>query len=205
MNPPFNLDLILDATIFAVLKHHGHVRKDENASPYVTHPLAVAREIYATGQVNDQHILIAAILHDTIEDTPTTADEIRSQFGEEVLAIVQELTDDKSLEKQRRKWLQVIHAPQLSYPARIIKLGDKIVNCRDILNTPPKDWSLTRRQEYIQWAADVIFQIRGANAALEYAFDSLLREAGASINFHLQPFSSVHERPYAPKEGKTSP
>jgi guanosine-3',5'-bis(diphosphate) 3'-pyrophosphohydrolase len=205
MNPSFNLDLILDATIFAVLKHHGLVRKDENASPYITHPLAVAREIYTTGQVNDQHILIAAILHDTIEDTPTTADEIRSQFGEEVLAIVLEVTDDKSLEKQRRKWLQVIHAPQLSHPARIIKLGDKIVNCRDILNTPPKNWNLTRRQEYIQWAADVIFQVRGANTALENTFDSLLSEAEASLNFHLRPFSSVHERPYAPREGKSSP
>ncbi len=205
MCPTFNLDVILDAAIFAVLKHHGQVRKDHSASPYVSHPLAVAREIYTTGQVTDQVILTAAILHDTIEDTSTTADEIQAQFGEEVLAIVLEVTDNKSLNKQLRKWLQVIHAPQLSYPARIIKFGDKIVNCRDILHTPPNGWDLTRRQEYIQWAADVIFQIRGANTALENTFDSLLRQAEADLNFRLKSFQSVDTRPYAPQEGGSSP
>lgn len=190
MTHPINLDAILEAAIFAALKHQGQVRKDEQASPYITHPLAVAREIYATGKVDDLNILIAAILHDTIEDTKTNTDEIRAHFGEEVLSFILEVTDDKSLDKDERKLLQVIHSPDLSYPARMIKLADKLVNCRDILHTPPKDWDIIRRREYIQWAYNVVAQIRDTNPHLEAAFDEILVEAEASLNFHLKPFKT---------------
>lgn len=198
MTQKTNLETILEATIFAARKHQGQVRKDQRASPYITHPLAVCREIYTTGQVSELNILIGAILHDTIEDTHTTTDEIREHFGEEVLAIVLELTDDKSLPKELRKQLQVTHAPDLSYPARIIKLADKLVNCRDILHTPPKNWDLVRRQEYIQWAADVVAQIRGTNTLLEAAFDEMLSEAETILDFHLEPFTTVKNRPWGP-------
>lgn len=198
MTHPINLDTLFDAAIFAAWKHQGQVRKDEHASPYITHPLAVAREISSTGQVHDQAILVAAILHDTIEDTATQPEEIRRKFGAEVLATVLEVSDDKSLAKICRKQRQVIHAPRLSYPARIIKLGDKLLNCRDILHTPPKQWTLNRRQDYVQWAADVIAQIRGTNANLENAFDKLLIEAESILNFHLEPFDTVNSRPWGP-------
>ena len=198
MSHPINLESLFDAAIFAARKHQGQVRKDEQASPYITHPLAVARELASLGQIYDQNILIAAILHDTIEDTATQPDEIRIQFGAEVLAIVLEVSDDKSLDKLCRKQRQVINAPQLSYPARIIKLGDKLLNCRDILHTPPQKWTLKRRQEYIQWAADVITQIRGTNANLENAFDLLVSDAESILNFHLEPFETVNNRPWGP-------
>ena len=191
-----NFEEILDAVIFAAQKHQGHIRKNHQGLPYITHPLTVAREIDTIGQLHDQDILIAAILHDTIEDTQTTQHEIREFFGEHVLMIVLEVTDDKSLPRQQRKQLQVIHAAQLSYPAKIIKLADKLVNCRDILESPPKDWSLDRRRDYIQWAADVVAQIRGTNLPLESAFDIILAEAESKLAFHLEPFETVSDRPW---------
>ncbi|HOE70792.1 MAG TPA: HD domain-containing protein [Brevefilum sp.] len=198
MTHPFNLDIIFQAIIFATRKHNGQVRKGELAAPYIIHPLAVAREIFTTGQVDDPQVLVAAILHDTIEDTDTKPEEICALFGEEVLNIVLEVSDDKLLDKMCRKQRQVINAPHLSYLARIVKLADKLVNCRDILYFPPYKWPLTRRQEYIQWSADVIAQIRGTNANLETAFDELLIKAQARLEFHLEPFELVDNRPWGP-------
>lgn len=149
------VDQLFDAAIFAAQKHQGQVRKDLHGSPYVTHPLAVAQALWQIGGVREASTLAAAILHDTLEDTSTTHEEIRERFGSEVLAIIREVTDDKSLGKMERKRLQVAHASELSQPARLVKLGDKLINCQDILNSPPKDWTLQRRQDYIQWGADV--------------------------------------------------
>jgi GTP diphosphokinase / guanosine-3',5'-bis(diphosphate) 3'-diphosphatase len=204
MTSNIHVDAILAAANFAARKHQGQVRKNEHASPYITHPLTVAREISATGKVDDQSILVAAILHDTLEDTETTRDELQQHFGEDVLSIVLEVTDDKSLNKERRKQLQVIHAPQLSYAARIIKLADKLVNCRDILHMPPRDWTLVRRQEYIQWSADVLAQIRNTNPPLEAAFDKMASKAETELGFFLQPFDSVNQRPWGPETGAHS-
>ena len=198
MSQVFPLDRILEAAIFAAQKHQGHVRKDDRGSPYITHPLQVAQVLWDIGGVRDRQTLIAAILHDTIEDTRTTPAEVRAAFGEQVLAIVLEVSDDKSLEKMTRKRLQVEHAPELSKPARLIKLGDKLVNCQDILENPPSDWTLTRRRNYIQWGADVIAQIRGANAPLETAFDRMLAEAEAQLNFTIQTFETLENRPWGP-------
>jgi len=200
-----SLDSLLTAAIFAARKHQGQVRKDHQASPYVTHPLTVARLIDTIGEIQDQDILIAAILHDTLEDTDTRPEDLQEHFGTDVLTMVLEVTDDKSLPKICRKQRQVIHAPHLSYAARIIKLADKIVNCTDILRNPPFDWSLTRRQEYIQWAADVVFQIRGTNPPLEQAFDELFAEAEALLNFRLQPFDTVNSRPWGPGASNPCP
>jgi GTP diphosphokinase / guanosine-3',5'-bis(diphosphate) 3'-diphosphatase len=193
------LDKIFEAAIFAAQKHQGQERKDDRRSPYITHPLQVAKILWEVGGVRDPQTLIAAILHDTIEDTCTTIAEVQETFGESVLEIVLEVTDDKSLEKITRKRLQVEHAPNLSEAARLIKLGDKLVNCRDILENPPSDWTLTRRRNYIQWGADVIAQIRGTNQSLEAAFDRMLAEAEAQLNFTIQPFTSLEDRPWGPK------
>jgi guanosine-3',5'-bis(diphosphate) 3'-pyrophosphohydrolase len=196
MKQPTELERLIDVIIFATYKHQGQVRKDGNRSPYITHPLAVARAIAEIGHVGDTLVLKAAILHDTIEDTDTTEEEIRQLFGEDVLQVVLEVTDDKSLEKMERKRLQVIHAPSLSYPARIIKLADKITNCQDILQRPPEDWPQERRRNYIQWGVDVIFQIRGTNAALEDAFDQIVSEAEEKLDFQVQPFDTIDQRPW---------
>jgi guanosine-3',5'-bis(diphosphate) 3'-pyrophosphohydrolase len=192
---------IFAAIIFAAQKHQGQVRKDNDQSPYITHPLLVAQTLWEIGGVRDAQTLIAAILHDTIEDTKTTHAEVREAFGEEILEIVLEVSDNKSLEKIMRKRLQVEHAPELSHPARLIKLGDKLVNCRDILEHPPSDWPLVRRRNYIQWGADVVAQIRGTNEPLEKAFDQVLDDAQAQLDFSIQPFSTITERPWGPTDG----
>jgi guanosine-3',5'-bis(diphosphate) 3'-pyrophosphohydrolase len=198
MTSEYGLGKILEAITFAVRKHHGQVRKDQRGSPYITHPIAVARVIWQIGGIEDELTLISAILHDTLEDTNTEEDEIREHFGEEVLKVVLEVTDDKTQEKIERKRQQVIHAPDLSKSAKIIKLGDKLVNCRDILQSPPKNWSLSRRKNYIQWASDVVYEIRGTNTDLEDAFDRMLYDAENQLNFSIKPFGSVNQRPWAP-------
>lgn len=203
MGMEFDLTKILNAAIFAADKHQGHIRKNKQRSPYITHPLLVAQAIYQIGGIQDTTILTAAILHDTIEDTDTTREEIREHFDDDVLSVVLEVTDNKSLPKLIRKRLQVSHAPELSYEARIVKLADKLINCGDILNDPPEYWPLKRRQDYIQWGADVIFRIRGTNPGLEAAFDKVMSRAERELNYQIKPFSSVNERPWGPefKEG----
>jgi guanosine-3',5'-bis(diphosphate) 3'-pyrophosphohydrolase len=198
MGSEVSLDRLFVAINFAVCKHRNQIRKDQCGSPYITHPLSVAQAISTIGDVQETHILVAAILHDTIEDTDTVESEILEQFGEDILEIILEVSDDKSLEKLERKRLQVVHAGELSYAAKVIKLADKLVNCRDILLSPPKDWSLARRQAYIQWAADVVYEIRGVNPALENAFDEMLHDAQEQLHFTIQPFKTVNQRPWAP-------
>lgn len=190
------VNTLLAAAIFAAEKHCGQVRKDQRGSPYITHPLAVAQILWEIGGIQKTEILSAAILHDTLEDTATTRHELADHFGNAVLTIVLEVSDDKSLPKMERKRRQVLHAPDLSRPARLVKLGDKLANCTDILQSPPNGWNLNRRQEYIQWSADVIAQIRGVNAALEAAFDAVTIEAETKLGFQIQPFSSIHQRPW---------
>ena len=131
--------VVLRAVQFAAEKHKNQRRKDYEASPYINHPIALANVLASEGGVIDPDVLCAALLHDTIEDTETTAEELRRAFGESVTAIVLEVTDDKSLPKAERKRLQVEHAKHASPQAKIVKLADKICNLRDILASPPSD------------------------------------------------------------------
>lgn len=195
-----NMDVIsiLEAATFAAIKHQGQIRKDQQGSPYVSHPLTVAKLLVDIGGVTDEQTLVAAILHDTIEDTPTTPAELREQFGSAVLNIILEVSDDKNLEKMERKRRQVIHAAQASLPGRLIKLADKLANCKDILASSPRGWSLERRQEYMQWASDVVYQIRGTNAPLEQVLDQVLAEAERKLEFTIEPFSTIALRAWAP-------
>jgi len=204
MNEGLDLLMFFDAVVFAAEKHQGQVRKNEHHSPYITHPLLVARAIYEIGSIDETYILTSAILHDTLEDTRTTAQEIADRFGDKVLSIVLEVTDNKSEEKMDRKRNQVIHAPELSYEAKIVKLADKLINCRDILNNPPEDWPLERRQDYIQWGADVVEKIRGTNNPLEAAFDQVLSEAQEKLNFKIKPYDSIDQRPWGPNSSEFS-
>ena len=166
---PFGL--LVEALDFAARKHRDQRRKDADASPYINHPIALARVLVSEGGVSDPIVLAAALLHDTIEDTETSADELARAFGAEVAGIVLEVTDDKSLEKQARKRRQVEHAPELSARARLVKLADKICNLRDVVDAPPAKWSLERRQEYFDWARDVVDGLRGVHPVLEAIFD----------------------------------
>ena len=102
--------------------------------------------------MHDTTVLMAAILHDTLEDTETTPDELAALFGGEVRNIVMEVTDNKKLKKRKRKELQVKHGPHLTRRARLVKLADKICNLRDVASNPPARWPIKRQIEYFDWA-----------------------------------------------------
>lgn len=161
------------AVAFAAEKHRHQRRKDAHASPYINHPIALANVLVDEGDVHDPVVLCAAILHDTVEDTETTAEELERAFGTKIKDIVLEVTDDKNLEYKDRKQHQIDHAPHLSGEAKLVKLADKICNVRDILAHPPSSWSLQRKQNYFDWSSNVVAGLRGINARLEAAFDEL--------------------------------
>ena len=167
--------LLIDAIAFAAEKHRNQRRKDAEASPYINHPIALARVLAVEGGVTDAVVLAAAVLHDTIEDTQTTAEELRERFGEEITSVAQEVTDDKALDRAERKRLQVEHASHLSSRAKLVKLADKICNVRDVASAPPAGWSLERRREYFDWAKQVVDGMRGIHPGLEAIFDQAYR------------------------------
>jgi guanosine-3',5'-bis(diphosphate) 3'-pyrophosphohydrolase len=167
---------LFNALRFAAHKHSRQRRKDSDATPYINHPIAVAEVLARVGGVTDLVTLQAAILHDTLEDTQTTPQELDEQFGEEVRSLVQELTDDKSLPKQERKRLQIEHAPHLSTAAKSIKLADKICNLTDLTPTQPVDWPVQRKRDYLEWAERVVAGCRGCSPQLEQHFDAILNE-----------------------------
>lgn len=162
---------LIAAIAFAADKHRNQRRKDADASPYINHPIDLANVLANEGGVEDERALMAAILHDTIEDTQTTEQELDKLFGQEVSNIVQEVTDDKSLPKAERKRLQIDHAPTLSRRAKLVKIADKICNLRDIASHPPANWSSERKQEYFDWAKAVVDGLRGTHPELERIFD----------------------------------
>jgi GTP diphosphokinase / guanosine-3',5'-bis(diphosphate) 3'-diphosphatase len=167
-----SLPRIFDALAFSAHKHRDQRRKGAGAVPYINHPIAVAQVLAAEGAVMDETVLMAAILHDTIEDTETTAGELRARFGDHVTAVVVEVTDDKALRKDERKALQIAHAAAKSHEARLVKLADKICNVRDMGLQPPENWPLARVRDYFDWAKAVVDQLRGTHPGLEAAFDA---------------------------------
>ncbi len=177
-----NLAKLLHAASFAARKHTGQTRKGDDAAPYINHPLEVANLLANVGNVEDFDVLIAAILHDTVEDTGTKKEEIEELFGANVASIVMEVTDDKLLSKAERKQKQVEHAPHLSHGAKQLKMSDKISNITDVMKNPPAGWSKERRLEYVEWGERVVAGLRGANENLENHFDKLVVEAKEKIN-----------------------
>ncbi|MER2539839.1 MAG: HD domain-containing protein [Azonexus sp.] len=162
---------LMSALAFAADKHKNQRRKDADASPYINHPIALANLLLNEAGVEDQRVLVAAILHDTIEDTDTTEQELVKHFGKDIADIVLEVTDDKALPKAERKRLQIEHAAHISRRAKLVKLADKICNLRDITASPPADWSIVRKQEYFEWAKSVVDRLRGVHPGLEHLFD----------------------------------
>ncbi len=166
-----HMELVLRAAAFAAEKHRNGRRKDEEASPYINHPIQLAHILVQAG-VEDPVVLAAALLHDTIEDTNTTRDEIEVVFGYEIADIVGECSDDKRLSKLERKQAQIDHAGKISYKAKLVKLADKIANVNDLDGAPPAGWSLERKREYFDWARRVVDPMRGTHAGLEALFDA---------------------------------
>ena len=169
--------LWLRALEFAAEKHRNQRCKDVDASPYINRPIAVASVLGIEAGVTDETTLLAALLHDTVEDTDTTLQELEQRFGREVAALVDEMSDDKSLPKEMRKELQVEHAPRASPNAKRLKIADKICDIRDVAENPPTSWSLDRRRQYVDWAERVVAGSRGTDALLETLFDRVMQDA----------------------------
>ena len=172
-----DLTRLLDAVLFAAERHRDQRRKGLDASPYVNHTVEVAHLLATVGDVADTTTLIAALLHDTIEDTDTTAAELEARFGSEVGRLVEEMSDDKSLPWEERKRLQIENVADASSRAKLIKLADKISNVQDVIQSPPRGWSVARRRQYLDWSAQVIAGCRGTNRALEELYDQTLAES----------------------------
>ncbi len=171
MNPSSPVSIVLAASAFAAHKHRDQRRKGADASPYINHPIAVANVLANEAGITDPTILAAALLHDTIEDTATTPQELEAEFGPQIASVVAEVTDDKSLPKEERKRLQIEHAAMLSEQAKLVKLADKICNVRDMSRSPPVNWSLERKAQYFIWAKQVVDAMRGVSPVLESLFD----------------------------------
>ncbi|KAK7021729.1 Guanosine-3',5'-bis(diphosphate) 3'-pyrophosphohydrolase MESH1 [Halocaridina rubra] len=174
------LSAIIKTTNFAAIKHKNQRRKDPEKTPYINHPIGVAYLLVESG-LEDVSVIQAALLHDTVEDTDTSNEELVTVFGEKVAGIVAEVTDDKSLEKMERKRLQIVHAASASPEAKQVKLADKLYNLRDLERTTPEGWSETRVNEYFHWAAKVVAGCRGTNSYLENELDKLFIKRNVNI------------------------
>jgi len=165
---------MISATVFAAEKHKYQRRKGFNQIPYINHPLKVSKLLSDCGE-SDEDLLIAALLHDIIEDTDATVDDITNEFGQKVCDLVIEVTDDKDLPYAIRKELQIQNAPSLSFNAKKLKIADKICNIRDII-AYPLDWSPERKLTYLEWSQQVVKGCEGVNPELEKIFYQVLEE-----------------------------
>jgi guanosine-3',5'-bis(diphosphate) 3'-pyrophosphohydrolase len=155
---------VLRAADAAARWHVNQRRKGAAQEPYITHLLEVARLVGEATNGADHNLIVAALLHDTIEDQGVTREEIAAQFNDDVAALVVEVTDDKKLPKAERKRLQIKHAPNLTPRAKILKLADKISNLRSLATSPPADWPMQRRADYVIWTVKLC-RVSGARPA----------------------------------------
>lgn len=165
---------ILRATILAERAHRGTGRKSDGA-PYITHPLRVAKivaEHYADSQVDvtESDVVCAALLHDTLEDTSVTYEELVDQFGTTVADIVRQVTNPKTDKVSVKRW-QVDHAPELSPAACLVKLADKYDNLSDHLRSPI--WDLERTQGYMLHAREVCRGMKSVCPPLEALLEEI--------------------------------
>lgn len=181
----------IDALQFVATKHRHQRRKDAQQSPYVNHLVDVVDLLWHQGGIRDEPILLAGLLHDTLEDTDASPAEICTRYGQAVLGMVEEVTDDRRLPRPERKRQQVLHAPLLSYGARCIKLADKSANVRDLSPQLPIDWSMERRRTYLQWSLQVVTGLRGTNSGLEAHFDQTWQAASQSLVARIQPLERI--------------
>ncbi len=183
LKPPTALEpgLLLHSIDFACKKHRDQRRKNKIAAPYINHPVGVAHILWTEGGVRDIDVLQAAVLHDTVEDTDTTHEELVKEFCQRVAGIVEDVTDDKSMPKDKRKRHQVEHAKHISQEAKVVKLADKLYNLRDLRDCPPSGWDVKRIQGYFVWCQAVVKSVSGANYLLEEALKDLFATATFTV------------------------
>lgn len=177
---PESTRLLIRAADYAARAHVNQRRKGAAARPYINHCLEVSDAIAAVTPARVE-VLCAAILHDIVEDTPVTAEQVRADFGDDIADLVAEVTDDRSLPRPVRKQKQVEHAPHLSEEACWIKLADKTSNVRDLTRDPPADWSTQRVEEYVGWAERVVSALQYKHPELWDTFQKVCRTARGAL------------------------
>jgi (p)ppGpp synthase/HD superfamily hydrolase len=165
------------AADYAARQHIAQRRKGERAEPYINHLTEVAALLAEATDGGDVVLLMGGLLHDTLEDTDATYEDLVQRFGPDVAALVAEVTDDKSLPKEERKRLQIEKTVGKSQRAKLLKLADKTSNLRSLVASPPTGWSPARLRDYVVWAHDVVRSCRGLNSRLEAAFDAAHEQA----------------------------
>ena len=174
LNPgEWKLEKLLAAVEYAAKKHEGQTRKDAEKTPYIIHPIGVSKILWEIGGIRDIDILSAALLHDTLEDTDATEEDITALFSGRVLSIIKELSNDPNLSTEENKQRQIDHAPHLSYEAKLVKLADRLYNVRDLV-PPPPDWSPEKVEGYYSWGEKLLDALRGTHKDLEEALENQL-------------------------------
>lgn len=173
------MNRIDDARRFAEAAHAGQTRKGAGREPYVVHLEEVATLVARFGGSRAQ--VMAAWLHDTVEDQGVSPDELEARFGPEVAGLVRELTDDKALDKAERKRLQIAHAPDKSPAAALVKICDKLSNIRAVADTPPLHWPVARQAAYLDWANAVVAALPEVAGAARAAFAGQLVLSRAAV------------------------
>ena len=173
-----DLVLLTRAADYAARQHIAQRRKGERGEPYVNHLTEVAALLADATDGSDPVLVMGGLLHDTLEDTDATYEDLVERFGREVASLVAEVTDDKGQPKQMRKQMQIEKTASKSTRARLLKIADKTSNLRSLVTSPPAGWPLERLVEYVVWARDVVRSCRGLNPRLEAAFDAAAAEAG---------------------------
>ncbi|HEX7927645.1 MAG TPA: HD domain-containing protein [bacterium] len=173
---------LLHAIRFAAEQHRDDRRKGAISAPYINHPITVAEQLAAVGLGDDTDLLISAVLHDVVEDTGATGEQLERMFGPEVAAVVLEVSDDKSLEKNERKRLVVETIGQKSRTARLVKLSDLIANVYDVIHHPPP-WTRERKLTYLTWADSCAKAMRGTHPELERKLVDLIEDGRQRLGY----------------------
>ena len=173
--------LVSEAAELAARRHNGMVRKGRGNEPYINHLAEVANLLATATDGADAELVAAGWLHDTIEDTETTCEELAKKFSERVASLVVECTDDMRLSKAERRRLQVVDAPKKSASAKLIKIADKVSNIGARIHSHPTAEERGDLADYTGWAERVVAGCRGCNAWLDTTFDDMVQKARSSL------------------------
>lgn len=176
-----DLALVARAADFAARQHAGQRRKGASKEPYINHLAEVAMLLAEATDGRNAALVAAGWLHDTVEDTGASREDIETLFGADVAALVLEVTDDKRLPKAERKRLQIVNAPDKSAGAKQLKMADKISNLRSLMLSPPDHWERERLLDYVEWSSKVADGCRGVNDMLDRLFDETISRARESL------------------------
>jgi guanosine-3',5'-bis(diphosphate) 3'-pyrophosphohydrolase len=175
------LRMVSEAALLASRRHNGMARKGRGNEPYINHLAEVANLVSEATGGADAELVAAGWLHDTIEDTGMTREELADRFSARVAAIVAEVTDDMGLPKDERRRLQIVGAPHKSPDAKLIKIADKISNIRARIVAEPSAEERADLADYVAWAEQVVAGCRGSNAWLDRTFAETVAKARSTL------------------------